>query len=160
MSADSSFKILGLRELQQDLRRLAPEMEGRISRRAIKAGAAVIVAAARKNAPRRAAQWEGMKYKVPRGTLKRGIISVAGRGSRGQAVRMVGLRPTAWYGVQVEYGHALMRPRGKTFGPGRVAPRPFLRPAFDENVAAAIEIIKKQYGVELEAVRLSILQVR
>ena len=62
----------------------------------------------------------------------------------------VGPDTKAFWGLFVEFGHALVKGKGsKRVVVGRVAPHPFLRPALDENGAEITKIIQKAVNEKL-----------
>jgi HK97 gp10 family phage protein len=118
----SDFKILGGDNLEKALASLAPAMEKRVAKGAIRAGAVVIRKEARDNAP------------VRGGTLRRAIQVVARKGPgalvsvvvrRGRKFRS--RRQDAWYAGFVEFG--------TRYQPAR----PFMRRALDTKSNEAVK---------------------
>lgn len=129
------------------------EVSGANLRDTAQKGAEVIRAEASKKAP------------VQTGNLRDNIVTEIVREQEGVSVRVaIGPSEEAWYGKLVEQGHAKVsggqrreyraakREGGKDFewSGGYVAPRPFLRPAFDEKKAEAEQVMADDLRRKLE----------
>ena len=153
-------KVLGARQLYEALSTKIPRhMEGRILQKALAAGAAPILRAARANARRGGDQFPD----VITGTLARSIFSARSKfgNSVTREVRIVSVRKgkrasrrgrDAWYARLVEYGHrtgtrktGYLQKRGKGSGFAGtttfVRPQPFMRPAFEANKERAVDLM-------------------
>lgn len=128
----SSVKVTGLRELNDVLSKLAPNVQKRVAGNAIRAGARLVATDAKRRVP------------VDTGQLKRSIVVRAAKGVRTGVGAVV----------------AILRPRSRIahlieFGTSKTAAQPFLRPALDSQAQPAIrkvgEILRK--GVEREAAK-------
>jgi HK97 gp10 family phage protein len=157
-----TVKVEGLRELRQALLRTVPaHMQGQVLQKALSAGSAPVLRAARANAPKKT------------GTLKRAIYATRDkRRSTGiREERIVTVRSgkrfqksgrDAYYWRWVEFGRAqvdagrgtrsLGTPSKGFFGKTvRAVPaRPFLRPAFESQKGAALSAITKRLAREIE----------
>ena len=181
MSGVFSLNIQGLDELLKELEGLERKIFDKVMAKSVLAGAKVIQKAAKELAPVRSNEWEGASYPNPPGTLKKGIAIAKATRQPPTIVRyQVGFSKKAWYGRLVELGHKLVRggtlaggkkrrttpglpftrgrkPRPTTSGQGRVVghvpARPFLRPAFDNNVQKAIEAMKTTLREELDKLK-------
>ena len=154
--ADFEIKIEGLDELKRELSQFPEQLQKKALDKAVRAGSRIIVKAARNKAPKRAQQWEGMKYPNPPGTLKKGIKAEKARRMPVYFRRdIIGFSPIAWYGALVERGHKIVR-KGKTIA--HVAARPFLRPAFDENQGKVIDAMKEKLGDEIGKIKMIYLK--
>ena len=158
------LKITGFQELQRELESLEPKIRKKVLGKAVRAGSNIVKKDARAHAPKQAKSWEGMQYSVPPGTLKKGIIVRRATRQPRYIVRdLIGFSKQAWYGRLVEMGHKLVRGgrlasgaknKRKSSGGGKVighvAAKPFLRPAFDNNVdkviAAMAKVLKEELG--------------
>lgn len=135
----SLSNIKGGRELQEVLNTLPAKVEKNIMRAALRQGANIIRDAAREKAPK------------DTGALRKSI-KVSTTGKRGEVIARIRAGDNkAYYAHMVEYGTA---PHSITVGqdgtalavPGNpvrsvnhpgAAPKPYMRPAIDENVEAA-----------------------
>jgi HK97 gp10 family phage protein len=148
--ADTGFTIRGGAELEKALRELPVKLERNILRGALRAGAKVFEQEAKRRVPTRT------------GKL-RDSIRVSVRARRGAIVAMVkagGGKERVFYAHLVERGTAphvilagggtaggkLLAAGARLFGakvdhPGAAA-RPFMRPAFDTQAAAALEAVR------------------
>jgi len=126
----SNFKIEGAKELNKALGSFTKDIEQKIAKQAVRAGANVIAKEARLLAPM------GVT-----GTLKRSIKVVARSKRTGDAVASVVTRSgkkytfrnmNAWYAGMVE------------FGTSKNPARPFLRPALDSKGPEAIKAISNK----------------
>jgi len=152
----AKITVTGFAELSADLKKIESDLQKKISQKAVRAGANVILKAARANAPKRAKAWEGMTYKNPPGTLKKGIkVARARKQPRGIVRDQIGFSGKAWYGAQVERGHNIIR-NGKVIGHAEA--HPFLRPAFDSNVDKSISTVREKLDAELAAIPLQLLR--
>lgn len=123
------FKIEGGKELDAALRKLGIDLERKIAKSAVRAGATVIAKQAILNAP------------SDEGDLKKSIKVVTRSKRTGDAVASVvtrsgkkwsAKRMNAWYASMVE------------FGTEKSAAQPFLRPALDVKGAEAIKAMSKK----------------
>lgn len=139
------FEVKGLREIEQALKRLPIELERKVLRRAVLAGAGVIRDEARRLAP------------VRTGALRQNIVARYHKRKNGLVRYDVGIRKgrkgmDAYYASMVEFGtspHIIRAKKKKALGvdgrfgsvvrhPGASA-RPFMRPAFDSKYNEAID---------------------
>ena len=159
MSAD--FKITGGKELDAALASLTAVGASAALADGVRAGAILIRDEARRRAPKHAGPYEGKQKNQRRpGTLRRGIsVRVIRRISQGYVEAKIGWTKRAWYGRLVEMGHRIVGRlpkgdgvRGSAASKARraarkaahalgrmVAPRPHLRPAFDQMAPKAVE---------------------
>lgn len=130
-------EIQGLQELEKKLLQMAPKLARNGLRAAVAAGARVVAAEARKNAP------------VDTGTLRRAVYSkqIREESNMTQQTFYVGARfgkreqaknRDAYYFPFVEFGTAKM------------AAKPFMRPAFEATKEQAAEAIKDKLAQRVE----------
>lgn len=135
MAGRIDFKLEGAKEMERLLRELGPRVAGRVGQRAVRAGAAPIVAEAKRLVP------------VRTGALRDAITSAPGR-RRGQdeRVMLIGIAPPT-----------SRRAHLTEFGTIHSAAHPFLRPALDSQVAAALEAMGRELasGLTREAEKLA-----
>ncbi len=160
MALTGELKIEGLKELNKELKKLDAQMEKRIAKQAVRAGATVIAKEIRRRAPRKT------------GRLKKSIGMMVPKSARNQIRIDIGIRDrgkeTPFYAHMIEFGtsgYSVPKARkkdalladGKTvYGrkadiPPRPA-RPFFRPAFDEKARDAFEAIKQKINQLLKTV--------
>jgi len=120
-----TIRIDGFDILKRKLRALG-DVAADTLEEAVLAGAKIIQEDASRRAPRRT------------GKLSQSIGIEVGDKTRDKVAVDVGPTKEAFYGKFVEMGHALVRGRRKAEKRviGYVPPKPFLRPAFDTNIAA------------------------
>lgn len=154
--ADSSaiqISVKGLEDLAQVLKSFPEKVSRNILSKAVYAGAIVVRDAARANAP------------VKTGKLRKSIKIRSARSKRGSMEKIFRVYAAAYYGHMVERGTKAHKIKhinvkalkiGKAFAievdhPGIQSPRPFLRPALDENTINIIEAmrVKLKAGIEL-----------
>lgn len=156
------YRVGGLAELDQRLRQFTLKLQRTMVRRAMRAGARPIQAAARQKAPlgRREYIYGGRRVKSGRkvGQLRRGITVREGRGRQGAEVLMrIGPNARSFYGAFIERGWTPTGPTGKLRkreyitrtharayrqqGRQRIPGRPFLEPAAREQMRAAVEAV-------------------
>jgi HK97 gp10 family phage protein len=172
MSNVTSVKVTGLRELNDALAKLADDVAIKYARGAVAAGAAVIRDAARENVPVRSGKIKRAIYSKwirEQSSRERQSFFVSVRRGKAyksrQRVSKKGRKTTtkdldAYYWTWVEFGHiatgagnkikgganrrANTRAKLKASGATFVPPRPFMRPAFEQNKFKAIEAIRSE----------------
>jgi len=133
--------------LLKDLKKLSEKVQKRVVKGAIRASAKPIIQEAKALAP----------YKT--GNLRKSIGVIKGK-DKGTVVTYhisprKGGKYDGFYGYWIELGHILREKGKKKKGKviGHVAPRPFLRPAFEnkgeESIKAFKEYMKKRLEKEL-----------
>lgn len=145
MAIQTTLEVKGLRELQERLKTLAPNLARNALRASVAAGATTI----RKAAQERAPYYHGdvAKGHPPPGTLKRSIVQkqAAEKSSLFRQVYVVAVRKGKKYQNQGKKGHlsqdAYYWPFVE-FGTSKMAARPFMRPAFESKKVAAVQAIK------------------
>ncbi|MCG8430379.1 MAG: HK97 gp10 family phage protein [Candidatus Omnitrophica bacterium] len=176
----TEVKIEGFRELAMELKGLEPKLQKRVFGKVVRAGSKVVLKDARRRAPKRSREWEGASYPNPPGTLRKGIIVRRKRGKSFGIIRdVIGFSKAAWYGRLVETGHRIVvggtlaggskrrktkgtpftrSGRATTSGQGRVVghvpPKPFLRPAFDNNIERVLTQMKQTLRSEIDKLPL------
>lgn len=150
------INIKGFKELDEELARLPLKLQKQMLGKVVRAGAAVVQKEAKTLAPKRIKEWEGMKYKNPSGTLKRGIIVRRKKKEKGDLLTYeVTLKSgkkygasDAWYGRLVEMGHWFSgKVRGRRLK--WVAPKPFMRPAFANSTQKVINAMRDKFSALL-----------
>lgn len=151
----SLTQIKGGADLKKALETLAPNLERNVMRAAMRQGANEILKAARANVP------------VDKGTLKK-TLRVSTKAKRGvvTATLIAGGKFNVFYAHMVEYGtapHAVgsgsnisSNKQSGRMHPGAIA-QPFMRPAIDENLQAAVdrtavkirEVLASKHGVNV-----------
>lgn len=117
----------GLRELKKALDALPDKINKKVLDSAVRAGANVIKKEAQSNVNIRPTQNdnEGGKRNRAPGSLRKGISVAKVKGTGTRVHFVVGTRKKAFYGRFLE------------FGTKHIAPRPWLRPAYESKKAAA-----------------------
>jgi HK97 gp10 family phage protein len=146
-----TIKVEGLQELERQLLAFGPRVARNGLRAANFAGAKVFREAARKSAP------------VRKGLLKASIEAFRRRAPNNQAKHSVGVK-----GVRKKYANTTAnRRKGRVgrkyqadgpafygrfleFGTSKMAARPFLRPAFENNTQTAIDAVKARLAKAVE----------
>lgn len=143
MAETVSVEVRGLRELGRQLAELQKDIQTKVARSAVSAGAQVIRKLAKAKAP--ASTSPALTPEVPPGYLRDSII----------ARRQTKSRKTAEYAVTVRHKgkRANLRKDGTNpyqvgifneFGTVKMPARPFMRPAFEQGKQAALEQIQKR----------------
>ncbi len=124
--ADFEFRVAGLAELERKLTALGTRGARNAARRALRQGANVILQATRQATP------------VRSGNLRRALYT-HDRGVMGDSVMFsVDLRSSGFYGRFLE------------FGTSKMAARPFMRPAAENQAQVAVRVIAESLGVQIE----------
>jgi len=131
------IEIIGASKLKLQLERLSDNLAAETLERAALAGAEIVREDASRRAPRQT------------GKLARSIVAEVASKSRNEVSVHVGPSEDAFYGMFVEFGHAIKKSR-KGSVLGHVPAKPFLRPAFDENE----DRVKNEVGRVLRAALL------
>ena len=136
-----TVKVAGLAELEKRMQTLALDMQNKIARAATAAGAVVIKNAAIRNAPRDTGNLAKniIAKRLPRGEAQHTsehIVTVR-KGKLTAKQKATGMRD-AYYGGFVEFGTV------------HTAPRPYLRPAYDQNKTQAVEAMKSRIEARLK----------
>jgi len=146
-----TVKLTGFKEFQDFLQKLPGKVAEKVVAQAAFAGAKVIRDDAKQRAPLGTVPHYSSErnrrkgYLLQPGNLRKEIRArKAKRGKWGEVIYKVGMTGRAFYGLFFEFGTKKM---GK---------RPWLRPAFDNNMSQAIEAQRKafQRGIEREAKKL------
>jgi len=127
-----SVEIKGLRELDQQLKMLEPNVRKRLGRAALKAGAKLILAKAKMNAP------------VATGKLRDSLVVKSGRTRKPNTVNVLMMIKEGWYKGETFYGAFV------EFGTRHAPAHPFMRPAFDTEKDAALAAITRKLAEGLE----------
>jgi HK97 gp10 family phage protein len=153
-----TVQIKGLRELRQALTKTIPfEMQGKVLQKALAAGTALTVAAAKARAPTLTGRLKRAIYatrdkKGSKPTFESRAVTVR-RGKKQQKSDR-----DAFYWKFVEFGHRIVSRKGdestrsarKRAG-GSVPPHPFMRPAFESTKQAAAAAITEKLKSLLDA---------
>lgn len=153
MPNTASVHLKGFRELDDTLRGLPNRLAGQALTAATRAGAVPVRDEAKRLAPR------------DTGNLRRSITIRVNKRSRTGITMSIGFLKRAWYGALVELGVAPHEIRSDTsmagddgtfYGkavrhPGH-GPRPFLRPALDNQGDEAIRRMKARLFAEIEKI--------
>lgn len=138
-----SFKVIGAADLEKKLARIGATAADPLAA-AVHAGALLVQNSAKQKAPKRTS------------TLRRSITIEVGR-EGDQVIARIG--PTVEYGVYMEFGTGryaengqgrktpwAYKVGGKTFWTVGNKPRPYMRPALDENREKAMREIARVFG--------------
>ena len=140
MAKSVTVKVDGLAELGMRMKSLSEDVNKKIGRAGVAAGAGLIARAARAKAPVDTGNLRKniITKRIPPGesTLTSEYIVTVRQGKLTQKQRAKGLED-AFYGRFVEHGTA------------KTAAQPFLRPAYDENKMKAVETIKERIAARL-----------
>lgn len=146
--AKGYLRLTGTQEVRAALLQLEEKVAKRIARAALKAGAEPMLHAARSKAP------------VDTGDLVESLKISTGK-KKGKLVARVQTKSgdykgKTFYGSFIEYGH-YAGPRNLGNARKWIEPRPFLRPAFDENKdrSAGIVVEALRTGIDKEAKRVA-----
>lgn len=121
----AEIRLRGAKELLQKFKQLEDSIAGATLEKAALAGAEIVREDASRRAPRRT------------GNLAKNIVTETAEKSRTKAVVNVGPNKKAWYGRFVELGTSKM------------APKPYLMPAFEANKRKAEQVIRDVIKREL-----------
>lgn len=140
----NSCEIVGLDQLIKDLGRFALDAMPALNGASV-ACAQVILPKAIAKAPQGKTGMLAKSIKLKKITLKSGAVSTQAQ------ITCKGNKTTgesdAWYGVQVELGHRIMRNKAQV---GKAEEHPFLRPAADESKDQIVDIMIETMNKELE----------
>lgn len=126
--ADFEFQVHGLDQLNAALLELGTNGARRAGKKALRQGTNVILQATRDAAP------------VDTGHLQKKGFYTHDHGTTGDLMSFsVDLRKSAFYGKFLEFGTSKMHAC------------PFMRPAAENNAAAAVDVIAAVLGIEIEA---------
>lgn len=143
MAGNVTVKVQGLDALKAGMRGLTADMANKVARAASAAAAGVVRKAARTKAPRDTGNLQKniIVKRLPKGetqltsehivTVRKGKLTAKQKGA--------GLQD-AYYGRFVEFGTVKM------------PPRPYLRPALDENIQPAIDAMRQRIRARLEKI--------
>ena len=142
------MKLHGLRELTERMRGLSAKIQKKHLNRALMAAAKLIVDDAKRRAPRgltlaiyrnivrkTARRKDGATARVIIG-VRHGKVRTQGGGKKLSRYDKAGLDPFYWWFHE--------------FGTAKLAARPFLRPAFEANARAALEMIRTTLAKGIE----------
>jgi HK97 gp10 family phage protein len=145
MSAKTTVKVEGLRALGEAMRGLSADVNLKISRAAIQAGAKIIKDLAIAKAPiapeaytvrRNKADKEGVKVE-PR-NIQKNIVTKRVKNSSLTAETVIAIRGKR------KNGYASRVATLQEFGTVKMAAQPFMRPAFEEGKMPAVEAVKRR----------------
>ena len=148
MATTVRVEVKGLRELGAQLKALSKDMQTKVARQAVSAGASVIKRIAKSKAPVSSPE---MSPQVPPGYLRGSIIM--------RKQRRPDRRLTVQYAVSVRNKGKLVRSDvaipyqigiWNEFGTVKMAAQPFMRPAFDTGKGQALEAIRKRLLQRIE----------
>jgi HK97 gp10 family phage protein len=148
----NSIKISGLRELGERMRNLSDDINKKVARQAVAAGAKIVRDDARRRAPKDTGNLQAAivmknlgktkmtaRYVVATRSGKTADVKAgkaAARSGEKDQRKLVG--KDAFYGAFVEFGTVKM------------PARPFMRPAIDDNTQAATDAIAKRLRQRIE----------
>lgn len=143
-----TVEVRGLKELEDALKELGNAAAGKVLFSSLMAAGLPIQKAAQALAPvsptahYRYTKGRGKKL-IPSGTLRKNIGRKRLRSNRGETGAEIGIswKGNAFYGRFIE------------FGTSKLAPKPFLRPAFDAKKDEALAIFKEKLAANIEKQR-------
>lgn len=139
--ASVTVKIDGLSDLGKRLQTLSDDMQGKVARAATAAGAVLVKNAAIRKAPEDTGNLKRnvIAKRIPKSqtNLTSEHIVTVRKGKKTAKQKAAGLRD-AYYASWVEFGTVKM------------APQPYLRPAFDENKEKAVQAIKDRLEARIK----------
>lgn len=150
-----SVDVRGFRDLDNLLRELPNKVAGQVLRNAVNEGARIIRDEAKSRVPVKTGRLRrSIRTFVRRTGVSTGMaIAIGVRGKLTHIARFLefGAAPHV---IKVKNAKALGvpgRPVRKVHHPGS-SPKPFLRPAFDTKIGAAVEAMKKRLKLELDKI--------
>lgn len=137
-----TIKVEGLSQLGERMRALSAKVAQSSSKKAVAAAAGVVKKAAISNAPDSDEPHKVADATVQPGNLKKNIV-----------MKKVKSQLTAEYIVTVrgqrKYGYAARYGRLVEFGTVKMGPKPFLRPALQDNIRKAIDAMAAKLQKEI-----------
>jgi HK97 gp10 family phage protein len=145
-----SLKATGFEALDRELAKLPLKLQKQAMRRMVRGGAAVVQKDAKQKAPKKSGRLKSaiiVRAKPARDTKPETIAALVL--IRTKTTKRGKIAPHAHL---LEYGHQLVK-GGKLGSGGRVigfvAARPFMRPAFDNNISKIINVMRRILGREI-----------
>ncbi|RNC76555.1 hypothetical protein DA717_15325 [Piscirickettsiaceae bacterium NZ-RLO2] len=127
-----SFSVEGLRDLEKQLKQLAPKKIRTLNRRALRKAAEPVETQMKANAPQKSgALVESIKRRSKKGKGRRTVVNVT-----------VGPTRKIYYAIEQEYGSS------------HQSARPFIRPALNDNAQTSIDIFKNALTLALKKQKL------
>ncbi|APS52492.1 hypothetical protein AVI51_16650 (plasmid) [Piscirickettsia salmonis] len=127
-----SFSVEGLRDLEKQLKQLAPKKIRTLNRRALRKAAEPLEQQMKANAPQKSgALVESIKRRSKKGKGRRTIVNVT-----------VGPTRKIDYAIEQEYGSS------------HQPARPFIRPALNDNAQTSIDIFKSTLTLAIKKQKL------
>jgi HK97 gp10 family phage protein len=151
----AEFEVKGLRELQAAMNTLKADMAGKIAVQATAAAAGVVRKAARMKAPKDSGNLQAAIIMKRRKKTSLSALYAVGVRSGG------GFRKGDFVGGKTSDVKAAKKGEGRLgvdafywsfveFGTVKMSPRPFIRPALEDNVDRATEVMKKRLAARLK----------
>jgi HK97 gp10 family phage protein len=157
MSDVISVEITGLERLDYDLANFPAIVTKRIYRKALKAGADIILAAIRSNAPVGEHEITFKSSGLTPGELRAGIIEQIkvdiAKGTGSATIKPS--KKVAHVARWIEYGWMLTGHKPKKVGIKHIPAHPFIRPAYEAHREEAFAAIQATFDVEIMAAWLS-----
>lgn len=141
-------EIHGLRELQERLRQLPRELQGKVLTQALREGGRVIVKDAQGRAPVAVAAHPVGKGKeqVQPGNIRRNIVMRAVKETDSTATVSIGVRSSGKKSNKNAFYWRFLE-----FGTKFIAARPYMRPAFEARKLEAAQKIKEALAKRIDA---------
>lgn len=136
--AMTSVKVLGLRELGLKMQGLSNEVNLKISRAAVQAGAKIIKDLVVSKAPIAPEPYEIEGVKIQPRNIQRNVVTRRVKDSPLTAETVVAIRG------KKKNGFASRVAALQEFGTVKMPPQAFMRPAYDQGKQPAVEAIKKR----------------
>lgn len=145
MANFGTMKVEGLQQLASRFRALASDVQDRIGQKSTNAGGIVIRNKAKAKAPIAPADYEVEGVKVQRGNLRKQIVTKGiAKGKR----QLAGETLVVVRGRRKD-GYANRIGQLQEFGTVKMEPNAFMRPAFQEGKAEAVQSLKSVLTKEL-----------
>jgi HK97 gp10 family phage protein len=145
-----TVKIEGALEMERALKELGVAVANKLGKAAVEAGGRVVLKEAKRLAPRAVGSKKKKKFADT-------LVMRAGNEGRSLDSHTVEIGSVGQGGLShlLEFGHAIKNQFGGPYG--SVAPRPFLRPAFDSQSAKALKKIEDNLakGIAREVAKLA-----
>lgn len=178
-SLSGDIKLYGFDELDKAFERVKDESKGDVLRKALREGARVVLDAAKRKVPKDTGELSRnirMKF-VKKGLYSAQYNIFVARSRKRKVNGTLQVVGGGYYGHMIEYGTGLYGPKGREYWiprkSGKVVkfidkrtgkevvverfkhpgmrPRPFMRPAFDENKRRTIDVFGMEFGKGIEA---------
>ena len=151
---------IDMKEVMKNLTKLSTKVRKSIVNGSLKAGAKIVLDEAKRLVPVRSGNLkESLAIKKKRTKDKKitafAIAPITKKKTKryklenGKTWTITGIVADGYYGHFVEYGHTIKNKKGKKIL-GNVAPKPYLRPAYESKGKESIKAVTKYFKTRLE----------